>query len=219
MVCFCGKRYRGAPCIGQAREPAPTALHQKYYGTSIIQDGMRIRTNKEGFTLIELIIVMVLISLITSFALPKIQANLYTNKLSATAQRFVSLVTQAGQEARSKHVAFVLHFDADANTFIALPVTAGPETEEERSDKAYLRAKLDDAVTLAGIETHGDETSAGTDDTKIFFTTKGYTRKSIIHFEDDHGDQVSVILSPFLGVARILEGHVSLENDRIIVSN
>ncbi|MCW5209815.1 prepilin-type N-terminal cleavage/methylation domain-containing protein, partial [Desulfobulbus sp. US1] len=43
---------------------------------------MRIRTNKEGFTLIELTIVMVLISLTTSFALPKIQANLYTNELN-----------------------------------------------------------------------------------------------------------------------------------------
>ncbi|MCW5201537.1 prepilin-type N-terminal cleavage/methylation domain-containing protein [Desulfobulbus sp. US4] len=179
---------------------------------------MRIRTNKEGFTLIELTIVMVLISLTTSFALPKIQANLYTNELSATAQRFVGLVTQAGQEARTKHVAFALRFDDEANTFLALPVTAGPETKEEESDKAYLRAKLDDSVTLTGIEIQGDETSTGTDDTGILFTTKGYVRKAAIHFKGDNGDQVSVILSPFLGVARILEGHVSLENDRITVS-
>ena len=174
-------------------------------------------TDQKGFTLIELIIVMVLISLTTSFALPRIQANLYTNELSATAQRFVGLVTQAGQEARAKHVAFTLRFDAEANAFLAMPVTSGPETEEKKN-KAYLRAKLDDSVTLAGIETRGDETSAGTDDTGILFTTKGYTRKAVIHFEGDNGDQVSVILSPFLGVARILEGHVSLENDRMTVS-
>ncbi len=89
-------------------------------------------TDQKGFTLIELIIVMVLISLTTSFALPRIQANLYTNELSATAQRFVGLVTQAGQEARAKHVAFTLRFDAEANAFLAMPVTSGPETEEKK---------------------------------------------------------------------------------------
>ena len=175
-------------------------------------------TDQKGFTLIELIIVLVLISLTTSFALPRIQANLYTNELSATAQRFVGLVTQAGQEARAQHVAFTLRFDAEANAFLAVPVTSGPETEEEEKNKAYLRAKLDDSVTLAGIDTQGDETSAGTDDTGILFTTKGYTRKAVIHFEGDNGNQVSVILSPFLGVARVLEGYVSLEDDQMTVS-
>ncbi len=182
-----------------------------------IRDRMHTGTDQKGFTLIELVIVMVLISLTASFALPKIQASLYTNELSATAQRFVGLVTQAGQEARAKHVAFALRFNVEANTFLAVPVTAGPETKEEESDKAYLRAKLNDSVALAGIETHGDETSTGREDTGILFTTKGYTRKAIIHFEDDKGDQVSVILSPFLGVARILESRVSLEDDRMTV--
>jgi prepilin-type N-terminal cleavage/methylation domain-containing protein len=176
---------------------------------------MRTRTDQKGFTLIELVIVMVLISLTAAFALPKIQANLYTNELRATAQRFVGLVTEAGQRARTKHVVFALRFDAEMKSFLAVPVTSGPEIEK---DKTYLRAKLDDSVTLGGIETQGDEASTDTNDTGILFTTKGYTEKAVIHFEGDNGDQVSVILSPFLGVARILEGHVSLEDDRMTVS-
>ena len=179
---------------------------------------MRTKTDQKGFTLLELIIVMVLISLTASFALPKIQSSLYTNELSATAQRFVGLVTEAGQEARAKHTAFILRFNAEAHAFFTMPVTSGPETGEEAADKAYLRAKLDDSVTLTGIEAQGGEASTGTEDTGILFTTKGYTRKAVIHFKGDNGDQVSVILSPFLGVARILEGHVSLENDRMTVS-
>jgi hypothetical protein len=73
-------------------------------------------------------------------------------------------------------------------------------------------------VTLAGIETRHDNATATTDDTGILFTTKGYTGKTVVHFEGDNGDQVSVILSPFLGVARILEGRVSLDDDRMTVS-
>ncbi len=178
---------------------------------------MRTRTDKKGFTLIELTIVMVLISLTASFALPKIQSNLYTNELRATAQRFVGLVTEASQEARAKNTEFSLRFDAQANAFLAVPGTSKAKTEEETSN-AYLRAKLDDSVTLAEIETQREGESERTDDTGIIFNTRGYTRKAIIHFKGDTGDQVSVILSPFLGVARILEDNVSLEDDRMTIS-
>jgi prepilin-type N-terminal cleavage/methylation domain-containing protein len=181
---------------------------------------MHAGTNQQGFTLIELIIVMVLISLTASFALPKIQSSLYSNELSATAQRFVGLVTEAGQEARAKHIAFALRFDPDKKAFLAVPVSTGTETAEEEADKAYLRAELDDSVTLAGIETanNGDSSPADSDDTGIRFTTKGYTKKTAVHFEGDSGDQVTVMLSPFLGVARILDGHVSLAQDRMTLN-
>jgi hypothetical protein len=38
-----------------------------------------------------------------------------------------------------------------------------------------------------------------------------------VYFENESGDQRSVILSPFLGVARILDDHVSLADDQITV--
>ncbi|CAK8716126.1 hypothetical protein KKHLCK_05245 [Candidatus Electrothrix laxa] len=195
--------------------PVFSALHWYY----IRDKGMHAKTDQKGFTLIELIIVMVLISLTASFALPKIQAGLYTNELRSTAQRFVGLVTEAGQQARAKHVPFSLRFDTEANAFFAKPATSGPRTEEGEMDNTYLEAKLEESVILSGIETQSNQGSTDTDDdTGIRFTTKGYTEKAAIHFEGDNGDQVSVILSPFLGVARILEGRVSLEDDRMTVS-
>ncbi|XCN71958.1 MAG: type II secretion system protein [Candidatus Electrothrix aestuarii] len=178
----------------------------------------RTGTDQQGFTLIELVVVMVLISITAAFTMPKIQSSLYSNELSATAQRFVGLVTEAGQEARAKHIAFILRFDRETKAFLAIPVSTGPETAEEEAEKAYLRAKLDDSVTLTGIETKNEDSPTDSDDTGIRFTTKGYTRKAAIHFESDTGDQVTVMLSPFLGVARILEGHVSLEQDQITLN-
>lgn len=178
---------------------------------------MSINSKQKGFTLLELIIVMVLISLTASFVVPKIQSSLYSNTLRATAQGFVSLVTETAQGARAKNTAFMLRFHPDTKTFVAHPVMREPETREEEQDKAYLRIKLDDSISLAGVENQQDE-----DDrqgiNEIRFTSRGYTRKAVVYFEDESGEQVSVILSPFLGVARILDGHVSLEDDRITVS-
>ncbi|WP_446008652.1 pilus assembly FimT family protein [Candidatus Electrothrix sp.] len=180
-------------------------------------------TKQQGFTLLELIVVMVLISLTAVFTMPKIQASLYSNELSATAQRIVSLVTATAQEARARHTSYTLRFDPDTKEFVTVPVTRIPEMEEEEQNKAFLRVTLDDSVRLAGIETPENETlTANTtvhnNETGILFTSKGYTRKAAIHLENDTGDQRTVILSPFLGLARILDGYVTLENDRIIVS-
>lgn len=175
---------------------------------------MTINSKQKGFTLLELIIVMVLISLTASFAVPKIQSSLSGNTLRATAQGFVSLVTETAQEARAKNTAFMLRFHADTKTFVARPVMTEPETREEEQDKAYLRIKLDDSISLAGGENQQDEDEMN----EIHFTSRGYTRKAVVYFEDESGEQVSVLLSPFLGVARIRDGHVSLEDDRITVS-
>jgi hypothetical protein len=73
-------------------------------------------------------------------------------------------------------------------------------------------------VTLVDIEVSQKKELTENNETGIIFTNKGYTRKTAVHFENDAGEQVSIMLSPFLGVARILEGHVSLEDDQITVS-
>lgn len=172
--------------------------------------------DKQGFTLLELIIVMVLISLTASFAVPKIRSSFYRDELSATAQGFVSLVTETAQKARAENTPFILRFHPDTKTFVALPVTTVPKTREEEQDKGYLRITLDDSISFTGGENQQDE-----DDqqgmNEIRFTSRGYTRKAVVYFENESGDQLSVILSPFLGVARILDGHVSLADDQITV--
>jgi general secretion pathway protein H len=49
----------------------------------------------------------------------------------------------------------------------------------------------------------------------IRFSSRGYTDKTVVHFRDDNGDELSVMISPFLSATRVLEGYVSLEDDRI----
>ncbi|MCI5116412.1 MAG: prepilin-type N-terminal cleavage/methylation domain-containing protein [Candidatus Electrothrix sp. LOE1_4_5] len=169
----------------------------------------------QGFTLLELIIVMVLISLTASFAVPKIRSSFYRDELSAAAQSFVSLVTETAQKARAENTPFILRFQPDTKTFVALPVTTIPKTREEEQDKEYLRITLDDSISFTGGEEQEDEDDQEMNE--IRFTSRGYTKKAVVYFENESGDQCSVILSPFLGVARILDDHVSLADDQITV--
>ena len=170
---------------------------------------------RQGFTLLELIVVMVLISLTASFAVPRIQSGLDANELKTAARRFIGLVAETGQEARSKRIALELRFDVTQHLFTAVAV--GPDTPAEEK---YISAKaqIDESVRVVDIiSAHGDKmVSSG--DLEILFSSRGYVDKTIVHFRSDNGDELSVTLSPFLGVTRVLEGYVSLDDDRFTVS-
>ncbi|MCW5205816.1 prepilin-type N-terminal cleavage/methylation domain-containing protein [Desulfobulbus sp. F5] len=164
----------------------------------------------QGFTLIELIVVMVLISLTASFAIPQIRSTLFTNELTSAVRRFVGLVAETGQEARLKRSAVVLHYDDSQRLF-----TVAPAEENDANEKKYQEVRLADSVQVTSIVAAHSESST---DLNIRFDSRGYVDKTAVHFRHENGDELTVLLSPFLGVTRILDGHVSLDDDRIMLS-
>ncbi len=169
----------------------------------------------QGFTLIELIVVMVLIATMTAFAIPKIRSSLFTDQLKATARQFIGLVAEAGQDARSRRTAQELRFDRELRQFTMAPaVEAAPDDAVRR----YASVQVPDSVQVVDVTTaHGGRKSLG--DLVIRFSPRGYVDKTVVHLRDDSGDELSVMLSPFLGVTRVLEGYVALEDDRVVLTD
>ena len=166
---------------------------------------------EDGFTLIELIVVMVLISTVTAFAIPKLRSSLFTDQLRATARQFIGLVAETGQEARSSRSAVELRFDREQHLFTAVPAAGGIA---DASLERYAKLRLAESVQVVDITSaHGGKKTVG--ELVIRFSSRGYVDKTVVHLRDDSGDELSVILSPFLGVTRVLEGYVSLEDDRV----
>ena len=164
----------------------------------------------QGFTLIELIVVMVLISMMTAFAFPKIRSSLFTNQLRATARRFIGLVAETGEEARSRMMEIELRFDPAKHSFTAVPVT---DTVTDNSVLNGLTLSVPESVEVVDVTSaHGGVSSRGT--LLIHFTAQGYVDKTVVHFQDDD-NELSVFLSPFLCVTRVMDGYVSLDDDPI----
>ena len=162
-----------------------------------------------GFTLIELIVVMALIATMTAFAIPKIRSSLFTNQLRATARQFIGLVSETGQQARSQRQPVLLRFDRKEHSF-----TTAPESKIVKdATKNFSSIRVGDSVHVVDITSaHGGKKDLGT--LAIRFSKRGYVDKTVVHFRDDDGEELSIILSPFLGVTRIFEGYVSLDEDR-----
>lgn len=169
---------------------------------------------ERGFTLIELIVVMVLISLTAAFAMPQISSALFGNELNTAVRRFAGLTAEVGQEARLRRTAMTLRFDRSQGLFTAAPVGNG-SGEEGGSEKTSSALRLDESVQVADITSaHG----GASEDMTILFDAHGYVDKTAVHFRHEDGEERTVLLSPFLGVTRILDGRVALDEDRIVLN-
>lgn len=173
------------------------------------------KNRQQGFTLIEMVVVMALISTLTAFALPKIRSSLFTDELRGTARRFIGLIAETGQEARSKRTPLLLRFDRKQNQFTT---SSAAKTFENNDTDQASSMKVPESVEVVDISTaHGGTKNIG--ELAIRFSSRGYVDKTVVHFRDDDGDELSVIISPFLGVTRVLEGYISLDDDRYSIEN
>lgn len=169
-------------------------------------------------------VVMVLLTMITAFAMPGLRGSLFSDQLKGTARRLTGLVAETGQEAVRTQAEQFLHFDLEHNqvwTSAMRPVpvketspagdqTPDPGTLEEKEGR---RLAIPDSVRVVDITTaSGGKQSAG--ETAIRFSTKGYVDKTLIHLRDQDGRDLTLVLSPFLAVTRILDSYVEIEDDK-----
>lgn len=168
--------------------------------------------SSEGFTLIEILVVMMLISLVTAFTIPAIRTELFTDQLKSTARRLIGLVNEVGHDAVYRQSEYFLHFDLENNIVWA---DAGIKTDPDRDDSEERvtgkRLELPDSIAVTGITSaHGGSQSQGT--AILSFSKKGYVDRTAIHLSSDDGRDLTIVLSPFLGVSKIFDSYRDLED-------
>ncbi len=91
----------------------------------------RFRADTRGFTLLELIVVMVLIGLVAGFAVPRLGGFLAADQMKTTVRKLIGLIHRTSDLARRYQVPYLLRYDAGERCFIAVP-----EEEREPSNDA-----------------------------------------------------------------------------------
>ncbi len=158
-----------------------------------------------GFTLLELTVVLALVAIMISLAVPNIRSALYTDELKSAARRLTGLVARAGQDAVTRHRPGQLVYDASGRVFRLEGNGTGRQTSTMR---------LPESVRLVDImSVHGGTRSS--DRMTIRFSSAGYVDKTLIHLRDTDGREMTLMLSPFLGVTRLYAGYLDLESEQI----
>jgi len=167
--------------------------------------------NGRGFTLLELMVVMVLISLMTAFTMPTLRSSLFSDQLKTTTRRLVAMISETSQEAVRTQSAHFLSFDLGQNQ-VWMNDGAQDESEDDVIAKRHLN--IDDSVKVVDIvSVYGGKRSQGK--TTIRFSKKGYVDMTLIHLRSGDGREMTLMLSPFLGVTKLFDSYIELEDEQV----
>ncbi len=162
----------------------------------------------KGYTLIELIVVLVLLGLMFGITVPQFRQALLSNSLDSTSLKLIGLVQDLRERAISGQVSYILHLDIAEKRIWAFASNASEEEQETARERAYklpVDVMIQDVWSWSG----GKFFNEGT----IRFSRKGYVEQSMIHLQSEDGRELSLELTPFLGKIKIHEGYVDFDRD------
>ncbi len=149
-----------------------------------------------GFTLLELILVLLLMSLIAGLTLPFVASTLDRIKLQSEVRQFASALQFARSEAISKKTLFTFNIDIDKNQYWL----AIPKQEEVTQSKS-----IDETVRILDYQRADETLTEGA--FMILFYPRGNSTGGTLRFQstDDKDEEniYAVIIDPITGRPKI----------------
>ena len=168
---------------------------------------LKFRRNK-GFTLIELIVVIFLISLMLFFAIPRFQVDVLSDNTNKVSRWIMLKVHALKEKAVHEQKLYVLHLSLDSNQ---LWVTSDIMSEEELQTAALNGYELPENIKLLDVE-YPDEEKISVGRADIYFYKKGYSDKAIIHISNNDNELLSLVVEPFLSRVRLYNKYIEFED-------
>jgi len=161
-----------------------------------------------GFTLIELIIVVSLISIMLFLYIPRFQEAVMFDSTKRVSRWIIGKLQALKESSVNNQKLYVFHIDLDNNR---MWVTNELMSEEEKQNAEQQGFEVPDDINLLDVEYPGkDKMLFGRAD--IYFYKKGYSDKALIHIEDSSNKQLSFLIEPFLSEVELYEEYVEFEN-------
>ena len=164
--------------------------------------------NNRGFTLVELVMVMLVIGIIAAVAMPRVGSMMDRQSMRRTinVMRGTARYLQA-RSALTKRT-YRLTFDLDNQTMSACYLTADScQKDNNRVVRDYTfptTVRLLDVVSPAGEKT--EEGAAAT-----HIHPSGMAEASVIHLYGSNTEQMTVRIEPLTGRLKVLDGYIDFE--------
>ena len=158
-----------------------------------------------GFTLVELVMVILVISIVTTVAMPRVGGMLDRQTMRRTVNAVRGMVRFVQARAALTKRVYRLTFDFEQQTMSACYLMDGDcQVEHSRELRAYTfppSARLIDVVDAEGEKMREGEAVT-------HFHPTGVAEPSMIHLGDIGQDQMTVIIAPLGGRVKVLSGYV-----------
>ncbi len=158
---------------------------------------------EQGFTLIEMIVVVFLIGIMLSVSIPSMRNTFFTDPLKATTRKIIGMVAGVRELAARSQQPYLLHFSRLENRIWFEKDAAEKDTKDLESQPSE-QLLLPESVKITGVWMAGDE-GAAEDNKLVWISKQGYLTDTIIRIEDDHGNHLNVYFYPFLDTALVAD--------------
>jgi general secretion pathway protein H len=168
---------------------------------------INIYSNSNGYTLIELIVVIALLGIVLLFTVPRFHDTLFLDDTKKSSRWIIGKVQALKESAIRNQKQYVLHIDLDTNRIWETDPSMSPESLDSAALDAYA---LPGNVTVIDVEFPVSGTVNG-GRANITFYKAGYTDKALIHIQDDD-EQLSFLIEPFLMKVKLFDKYASFED-------
>jgi general secretion pathway protein H len=156
-----------------------------------------------GFTLVEIVVVMVLLSLFMMFSIP-LFSNIGSNSLDTSARRLSGTIKYLFNESALSGLEYRLIYDLDQGLYRAQILEANGELFDAPDQGREATLKGD--VRFMDLQVPGrGKFSAGQVTTFIY--PSGWVEETIIHLDDGAGEMLTLRVSPLTGTTEIFDGY------------
>jgi prepilin-type N-terminal cleavage/methylation domain-containing protein len=155
--------------------------------------------NNSGFTLVEIMVVITLISIMLVFAVPNFQ-SLTTDTTKETNNWIVLTVKMLKQGALQNKKNYTLHVSMESNKMWYTAEADDEEGEEEDKEesKSLGEYKIPEGMRIVDVE-FPEEEQISSGEVEINFYVQGFSDRAIIHIEDEDDDkELSYVIEAFL---------------------
>lgn len=154
------------------------------------------KSSNKGYTLIELVAVVVLIGLFMTISVPKLRETFFSSNLKSAVRRLTGTIEQLRSDAVREHQELRLNFDLDSESYW---VTSSNMNDKEIED--VTRIRLPSGVDLIDVASPSGKVMVGS--TAIRFSPRGYVEESLIHLGDRSENVYTLFLPSFLPKVKI----------------
>jgi prepilin-type N-terminal cleavage/methylation domain-containing protein len=165
----------------------------------------RLFAGSSGFTLVELLVVIVLVGVMLAFAVPSTRDVLTGDNLKKASRQLIGMEKKLRVEAVRDQMDYILCLDLPNSAYWVVASDMTPEKQDEIKKRPQ---HLPSGVVILDIVGENNKKQS-VDEARIKFGKKNICSPVVIHLAYEE-NRMTMVINPFLGVTDVYDKYVDI---------